>query len=135
MKRSHAIHAIALTLLLSLATSAQAISSVYAGIAGVGVQTAHPFADRFSWGLKGEAGLLDAFGLVGAGLIRFDVPSQDLPLYLQLALGARFRVSDTAKLQPWVSLGIGAKIGRYNVLLQLPGYPIIGLEFPIGGID
>ncbi len=133
MKRSHAIHAIALTLLLSFATSAQAISSVYAGIAGVGIQTAHPLADRFSWGLKGEAGLLDAFGIVGAGLIRFDVPTEDIPLYLQIALGARFRVDDNAKVQPWGSFGIGAKIGEFNVLLQLPGYPVIGLEFPLSG--
>lgn len=135
MKRSHVIHAVALTLLLSFATSAQAVSSAYAGIAGVGIQTTQPLADRFSWGLKGEAGLLDAFGLVGAALLRYDVPSESLPLYVQLGLGARFRVSDTAKLQPWPTLGFGAKIDRYNVILQLLGYPVIGLEFPIGGID
>ncbi len=133
MKRMHLMYAVALTLLLTVAGSAQAVSSAYAGIAGVGVQTAQPLADRFSWGLKGEAGLLDAFGLVGAALIRFDVPSQDLPLYLQLALGARFRVDDNAKVQPWGSFGIGMKIDKYNVLLQLPGYPVIGLEFPLGG--
>ncbi len=117
--------------LFALTTVASAQKSVYAGLAGVGMQTATPITDAVSWGLKGEAGFLDGFGLGGLALLRLDVPSSDMPFYVQLGVGARLKVADETKVQPWGSLGVGAEIGGYNLLLQLPGYPVLGLEFPM----
>jgi hypothetical protein len=46
-----------------------------------------------------------------------------------------FRVGSTYWHEPWVepwgSLGFGAKVEKWSILLQLPGFPIIGLSFPI----
>ena len=117
--------------LFALTTAAPAQNSVYAGVLGVGMQTATPITDVVSWGLKGEAGFLYVFGLDAQALLRLYVPSSDMPFYVQLGVGARLKVADETKVQPWGSLGIGAEIGGYNVLLQLPGYPVLGLEFPM----
>ena len=142
MKQRHVLHAFALALLLTCAPAAHALSSVYVGIAGVGMQMTTPLADQFSWGVKGEAGFLNAFGMSAQGILRFDVPSDEIPLYIQLGFGAHIRVadgfSDTAwgaygsnRVSPAGSLSFGAKLDNYNVLLQLTGYPVIGLEFPL----
>ncbi len=106
------------------------------------MQMTAPLADQFSWGIKGETGFLNTFGASAQGLLRFDVPSDEIPLYIQLGFGAHIRISDKYDNSAWgtygsnrvgsiVSLSFGAKFDNYNVILQLPGYPIIGLEFPL----
>lgn len=143
MKRRHVLHAFALTLVLMCAPAAHALSSVYVGIAGIGMQMNAPLADQLSWGIKGEAGFLNSFGMSTQALLRFDVPSDEIPLYIQLGFGAHIRISDrygdgdwgpygsSHRVSPIGSLSFGAKFENYNVILQLLGYPVIGLEFPL----
>lgn len=110
-------------------------SSVYAGLLGVGIQNTWPIGDdRLSLGGKLEGGILNDFGLSPQAVLRYDVPSQAVPLYLQLGLGGRLKVGDKAKVQPFGSVSVGVQINRYHLLLQLPGYPVIGLEFPVDSL-
>jgi hypothetical protein len=108
-----------------------------AGFFGVGVQTTRPLGeDRFSIGGKLEAGFLDNFAISPQAILRYDVV--DAPLYVQLGLGARMRLTGSdnrwggnSTISPMGSLSFGFKVDRFNILVQLPGYPIIGLEFPL----
>ncbi len=125
--------AIGCAVALSAATAPAA--SVYAGLLGVGIQNTWPVGDdRLSLGGKLEGGILNEFGLSPQAVLRYDVPSQTVPLYLQLGLGGRLKVGDQAKVQPFGSVSIGVQIDKYHILLQLPGYPVIGLEFPVDSL-
>jgi hypothetical protein len=129
MKTRRIFLAIGMTFMLSSASYAG--QSAYVGLAGIGVQTVHTIDGPFSWGLKGEGGYISDFGLSGQGLLRFDLSGADLPLYLQLGLGAQLKLTGNTGVKPWGTLGIGAHVGDMDLLLQFPGYPIIGIEFPM----
>jgi hypothetical protein len=126
---------IAIGCAVALSAAAAPAASVYAGLLGIGIQNTWPVGEnRLSLGGKLEGGILREFGLSPQAVLRYDVPSQTAPIYLQFGLGARLKVGDEAKVQPFPSVSIGVQIDRYHLLLQLLGYPVIGLEFPVDSL-
>ena len=102
----------------------------YFGVLGVGASLTQPLVDNFEWGGKVEAGYLGKwFGTSAQGLVRYNIPVENVPVFVQLGLGAHLEFD--GKLSPWGSLAFGARFDKWNVLLQLPGYPVIGLSFPL----
>lgn len=130
MRMGAACAALALALLVTSSAEGAWSKDAYVGLVGAGASMTQPLGERFDWGLKAEAGYLARFtGASGQALVRFNVP--DTPVFVQLSAGALYSVGSSSGLKPWGSLGFGAKVDKWSILLQLPGFPIIGLSFPL----
>ena len=126
-----AIVTLALAFAVLTATPASAEGTDwYVGLAGGGIALTQPLTGDFEWGGKAETGYLGKwFGASAQGIVRYNLPVEDVPVYVQLGIGAH--VEFGGKLLPWGSLGFGARFGKWNAIIQLPGYPVIGLSFPL----
>jgi len=109
----------------------------YIGLLGAGVSMTSQLARQphLNWGVKVEGGYLPStnVGVTMQGLLRLYVPISGRDrLFLQGGIGALLSTDTDHHVDPWGSVGIGARIqNSWGLLLQYPGFPVVGIMFPL----
>jgi hypothetical protein len=120
---------LALSIVALTATVSQAGTNAYVGLFGGGASMTQTIDGPLDWGLKAEGGYLGKYiGGSAQVLLQYNLPTKT-PVFLQLGLGAL--VNTDAEVKPWGTFAVGAKFNKYTVLLQIPGFPVLGIRFPL----
>jgi hypothetical protein len=121
---------LALSIVALTATVSQAGTNAYVGLFGGGASMTQTIDGPLEWGVKAEGGYNGMhIGGTAQVLLQYNLPTKKVPVYLQLGIGPL--INSDAEVKPWGTFAVGAKLGKFDVLLQIPGFPVLGIRFPL----